>query len=518
MVLLLLGVVLGPTHATAGNGKRPILEGDRPNILFVLTDDLRWDDAGAFGNPDVRTPNIDELVREGKTFKKTFVSSPVCHPSRASFLSGLYPHQDGIVQDFLGVSLGDDVPTVASRLNELGYTTGFIGKAHPNGTPHDWHFQRAPAFELARLSRPARQEGRLFFEDDGGTTVVKRDTTRYMVDNGIEFMRTNRDEPWFLWLATNAPHHPYFFSDTHPYRNSALARPPGYPPSDPFPNFLPAYEEKTGVTFEDPDIIRELKNFWRDYYSLTSTMDEQLGRLFTALEETGQAENTVVVLTSDNGIMHGSHGFIGKAIWYEESTRVPTVVRWPKKVEPGTKTDALIANVDFVHTFVDLAGGTAEDTKLEGRSFLPVMLDQRRRSRGFVFSEARRSSVHGGGHWNMLRSDRFKYVQFEDREEEYLYDLQNDFHEQENLIEEVPPGIRNALRTMVKRFEESDTGAKKLGPHRLGAANGPPGTDGQCLIQRLAPVPIVSRLRSLREVMMTHRVGRVIVRGYYRIF
>lgn len=435
----------------------------RPNVLFVLTDDLRHDALGAYGNPRVSTPHLDQLAGSGLRFDRFYVAAPVCHPSRASFLSGLYPHQEGLVEGFIGYRVREGTRTVATELNRAGYATGFVGKAHLGGNPRKWGFREVPAYteEARAVNRELEITERRFVvrTGEGEDTRIRRvgrDTTRFLVDEGIEFVRDHRGEPWFLWLATTAPHSPYFYSDEHPYAVPDTHVPPGFPPGD-RGRYTDALDDFLGryVDLDSEAAIRGralYDDVWSKYYSNVSTMDRQLGRLLEALEETGQAENTVVVFTSDNGIMHGSHGLMNKGVWYEEATRVPAIVRWPGVVQPGRTSEALVSSVDFMPTVLRIAGVGRSVEASEGRSFLPV-LQGRRGPRRYVFSESRSRTEGENQFWQMVRGHRFKYVEYEDRGERYLYDLLNDPHEETNLAGDTKYRVvRDRLRESLQRW------------------------------------------------------------------
>lgn len=493
----------------------------RPNILFILTDDQRWDGLGAAGNPSLRTPHLDKLARRGMLFRRTFVGSPVCHPSRASFLSGYHPHQDTYVRDVRQPSFPDDADLVAHHLNRGGYHTGFIGKSHPTGDPRDWGFREVPAKSVEDFDRDVGALGRVFELASGETVVVEGDSTRFLVDHSIDFFRDNREsEPWFLWLALNAPHFEYLYDPDHPYFNSTLRRPPGYPDHIPFPEFAPYLEETFGSVFVD-DFEELLNDFWRRYYSNIGVMDAQLGRLFDYLRKTGRIENTLIVFTSDNGVMHGSHHFLFKSIWYEESTRVPMIVHWPGRARPGSRTDALVSSVDFLPTFLDAAG--MEDTAAansEGRSFLPQVTGDRYRTRRYVFSESRRVELFGGGYWYMVRDDRYKYVEVvndaddTDPVERYLYDLQFDPHEQKNLIGRRDlRSVRNRMDTRLEQFRQEPKNST-MPPDMVASSSGSSG----CLVERFSTsMPLNDRLRGLRDNLLERASGRWMVGVYYAL-
>src|SRR3954469_545976 len=270
--------------------------GERPNILFILTDDQRWDDAGYTGNAVVRTPAMDRLAREGARLDRFYVASPLCSPSRAALLSGLYPHQrrNGVLDNRHGTDLPADTPTVATRLNDLGYVTGFVGKAHLGGDPRRWGFAECPVWLPGGSSK--HENPHLLFNGQPRMAGSKTITATF-ADQAVQFIGRHRDERWFLWFATTAPHTPYYHDPHHYYtRWQVHGAPP--PPLWPREQRLSTYD-------------------WAAYYSTTSLLDDQIGRVLHELDRQGLARDTLVIFLSDNGMMHGSHGLFGKGVWYE---------------------------------------------------------------------------------------------------------------------------------------------------------------------------------------------------------
>jgi arylsulfatase A-like enzyme len=385
-----------------------------PNILFILADDLRWDALGSYGNRIVRTPNLDRLAAQGARFENFQVASPVCSPSRANFLTGLYTHEPGIVfyerrSRFERPTIAPGTPTVATHLNRAGYVTGFVGKAHLGGDPRHWGFDETPVYQPGfAFGEPPERHKVLFV--DGARQPLPRDTTPRFADAAIEFLGTHRAEPWFLWLAFSAPHSPYDQHAAFPYPEDALRPPPGYPPDEPLLG----------------------RSTWSGYYSEISALDAQVGRVLDRLETLGIAEHTLVVFTSDNGIMLGSHGIREKSIWYEESNRVPALVRWPARVAPGQSLAGPVSAVDLLPTLLDITG--LEPTpSLQGVSFLP-MFDGGDPVRQVTFSEAHREKALGGGSWSMVRGQRYKLVSIRGTDEMHFYDLAEDPHETQDLM------------------------------------------------------------------------------------
>jgi arylsulfatase A-like enzyme len=404
-----------------------------PNVLFILADDLRWDALGAYGNRDVRTPHIDRLAAAGARLTNFHVATPVCSPSRANFMTGLYSHEPGITffdrtNRFARPRIAASTETVATHLARAGYATGFIGKAHLGGNPRRWGFGETPMFQPGFAFGEAPEKHKVLHVH-GVTEPLPRNTTPRFADAAIEFLSAHAGERWFLWLAFAAPHSPYDYDPAFAYTAEDLEPPPGHPPGEPLAE----------------------RAIWRGYYSEVSALDAHIGRILDYLDASGDAENTVVVFTSDNGVMLGSHGLSEKSIWFEESTRVPAIVRWPGRTEAGVEIDAPTSSVDFLPTVLDIAGLPAQRA-LSGMSLRPTLLRPGPLPSGLeseasaenggsaervVFSEAYRAKALGGGVWSMARDRRFKLALVRGTDEAYFYDLRDDPHELHNRIDRV---------------------------------------------------------------------------------
>lgn len=406
---------------------------DRPNILFILTDDQRPDAMGCYGNSSIRTPNFDAIAAEGARLDNFYVAAPLCCPSRAAFLLGLYPHQSGILTNARKRQiLPAGHPTIAAKLNEAGYMTGFVGKAHMGGDPRRWGFKEVPIWLPGGASK--HMNPRLMVA--GKRKVVKGHITQIFSDAALAWLEKHQSQPWFLWFATTAPHVPYLNGPAHAYDSRQISPPPLWPEGEP-------------LSSHDPftDYRRQLYD-WAAYYSTISMLDEQVGRILTRLKELGLSDNTIMFVAGDNGMMLGSHGFWEKWVWFEESARVPALARWPGRIKPGTKVAAAIVSVDLYPTLCEIAG-VAAPKGMEGVNMLPALTGQEP-LRKIAYSEVKMEEWEGR-HWQMVRAERFKYVKFVDGAgEEHLYDLTKDPHEMKDLAGEAgcaePLGEMRALR------------------------------------------------------------------------
>lgn len=393
-----------------------------PNVLFILADELRWDALGCYGNTDVRTPSLDRLAAQGARLDRFYVAAPLCSPSRASFLSGLYPRQSGVMDNRERAEFPRPVETVATHLERAGYRTAFVGKAHMGGDPTRWGFRDVP---LLLPSGGAHIE-RSVLVADGEERSFTGPPTRHFVDAAIRYVTEHRDDRWFLWLSTRAAHRPYVEPPA-----AAPPRPTGPPPG--WPDSQP---------LSDHD--------WAGYYVTVELLDREVGRLLAALEEAGLARDTLVFFAGDNGSMFGSHDEERKQVWYEECARTPALARWPGEIPAGLVTTAPAVSVDFLPTLLDLCG-LPPLSGLEGATLLPALRGGAG-LRTHAFSELERSPRFGGGRWEMVRGERYKYVRFEDGRA-MLYDLVEDPHELEDRSgSEAHAGVRNALARRLDRW------------------------------------------------------------------
>ncbi|MBI4616940.1 MAG: sulfatase-like hydrolase/transferase [Planctomycetes bacterium] len=380
-------------------------EDERPNILFILTDDHRPDGMGCYGNESIRTPNFDRIAAEGARLDSFYVAAPLCCPSRAAFLSGLWPHQNGVMNNQGGPDLAKGTPTIATALAHAGYVTGFVGKAHMGGDPRRWDFSETPVWLPGGGSK--HEDPTLFV--DGERKNVEGLVTQIFADAATRWIEEHKEDRWFLWLATTSPHKPYLRDPDHPYRLSEIRPPPLWPEGEPL---------------SDAD--------WEGYYSTISMLDAEVGRVLAKLAETGQLDRTFIFVAGDNGFMHGSHGYPAKSVWFEEATRVPALARWPGRIRAGTAVKAPIVAVDLFPTLSEIAGAPVPEG-LEATSMLPALTggEPRRKIAGSELAGGRR----GVNEWQMVRSDDLKYVR-EGSGAEHLYDLVADPDEGTDLAKD----------------------------------------------------------------------------------
>jgi arylsulfatase A-like enzyme len=365
---------------------------ERPNVVFILIDDHRPDAMGCYGNDVVRTPNFDQLAMEGARLDCFIVAAPLCCPSRAAYLTGLYPHQNGVTTHD-GADPRSKTPTIAETLAKAGYATGFVGKAHLGGDPRKWGFKDAP---LWLTTGPAPR-----LMADGVEKKVDGSVAQALADAAIAWLGRRGRERFFLWLAVTGRSDP-----AHAYKRADIKPPPLWPKNEPLSNAD-----------------------WTGYYSTISAVDEQIGRVLKKMRDDGLIDKTFVFVAGDNGLMHGSHGYPAKSVWFEESARVPALARWPSRVGVKIAVPTPVASVDLYPTLCELAGA-AKPEGLEGVSMMKALALE---SGGRTVAYSEVTPKRGEGvPWQMVRNDRWKYVKTEDGKE-YLYDLAVDPGEQRSV-------------------------------------------------------------------------------------
>jgi len=433
----------------------------RPNIVFVITDDQRFDSLGATGHPYAQTPHLDRLAREGALFRNFFATTPLCSPSRASFLTGQYARSHKVTNnDRVGLDvISHTLMTFPRRLREAGYETAFVGK---------WHMglddSRRPGFD-----RWVSFKGQGLYLDpvvnvDGRQRQLDGHITDWLNRWALEFVERPRGKPFMLYLSHKALHTPYLPAKRHePLYAGAKYLPPVSAGEDLSgkPVLRRAVEPVDwaaveGVAPEPPESRRgrgtDRDSVVRDQLRSLAAVDEGVGALLRALKRRGQLDNTVFVFTSDNGYLLGEHGqFDNKRFAYEESIRVPFLLRYPRLVAAGTKVDALALNVDVAPTLLELAGAEPLE-KVHGRSLLPLLGGGTHAWRESFLAEYFLEKVAPRvPAWQAVRTARWKYIRYELEGMDELYDLAADPHEMRNLAGE--PSSRAVLEQLRAELE-----------------------------------------------------------------
>jgi arylsulfatase A-like enzyme len=342
---------------------------NRPNFLFIYTDDQRYDamsvvqreqgDRGRF--PWLETPNLDRIAGEGVRFRNAFVVNALCSPSRAVYLTGRYNHFNGIANNHTPFPTNN--VTHASLLRAAGYATAYIGKWHMDGQTG----QRPGFIWSASYIGHGRYQD-CPFEINGVKTNTVGWVDDVSTDFTIDFLKRHRGKPFLAVLGFKSPHGPF----EPPARwkdklTNAIARP--------VPNLHVRAPYRTNATQAAPvqaQAATRPNEMHRKYFRTISAVDENVGRILKALDELGLAENTVLIYTSDNGFYLGEHGLGDKRSAYEESMRIPLLLRYPKLGLRGKLIDSLVLNLDLAPTLLDFAGVTVPN-EMQGRSWKPLL-------------------------------------------------------------------------------------------------------------------------------------------------
>ena len=347
----------------------PAAASKRPNILFILTDDQREDTISALGNPHIKTPNLDRLVHAGMRFANAYCMGgfvgAVCLPARMMTLRG---------RAWFSVrNQPPDAPSFPKTMNEAGYVTYFIGKK--GNTDHEVQSQFKFSNYLEPNDNVVRQEG-------------KPDLR--MVDHATNFLKkwksdanTSSDKPFFMYLAGASPHDPRVAPKEYldRYDPAKIPLPPNYKPFHPFDNGELLIRDEQIAKW--PRTETEIREHLRDYYAVITYEDEQFGRIFRTLKDIGEADNTIIIFSYDQGIAIGSHGLMGKQNLYEHSMGVPLIFAGPG-IPKNKTTAAFCYHFDIFPTVCDLAGVTIPST-LDGKSLAPILSGKASSVRDTIF-------------------------------------------------------------------------------------------------------------------------------------
>ncbi len=423
----------------------------RPNVVFVLTDDMRWDCLGCTGHPWLKTPHIDRLAREGVLFKNAFCTTSLCSPSRASILSGLYAHAHKVVNNF--TEYPQELPSFPRQLQQAGYATAYIGKWHM-GEDNDG---KRPGFDYFVTHKG---QGKYFdteFCFDGrDRRVLPGYYTHVVTELATDWLKQQGQRPFLLMLGHKAPHS--FYVPEPRYAHAFDAAKVEYPPSafllDDKPAWFktrlntwhgiygPLFDFRKKFPDARPEAVADFAAMTRAYWGTIRSVDDSVGQLYAALKDQGVLDNTIFVFTGDNGLLNGEHGMVDKRTMHEPSIRVPLVVRSPGLTPPDRPrvVEQMVLHVDAAPSILELCG-VAPPPAIHGRSWVKLARgdDPTWRKAWFYEYDYEKQfpytpNVRG------VRTDDWKYIRYPhgdgkpDRHLAELYDLQADPEETRNLI------------------------------------------------------------------------------------
>ena len=445
----------------AGQPQPPAaVEPRRPNIVFVLVDDMRWDDFGAAGHPFIETPHMDRLAREGARFTNAFATTPLCSPSRASFLTGQYAHTNGIVDNTSRQSHA--LPVFPLELQKAGYRTGFFGKWHMGNDDSP-----RPGFNHW-VAMPGQGEAIDPALNVDGKRVQEKGYTTDLLTNYVErFIDGDAETPFLVYLAHKAihpnviqlddgtvkplngqpggfvaadRHRGRYVGRTMPRRANAFVAPTDKPALMRRIGTMPPLGKATATTDEEV----------RGRLEMLLAVDDSLGRIIATLTRKGILDDTLVVFTSDHGYFYGEHGLNEeRRLAYEETIRIPLIVRFPRLAKAGSTPSEMVLSIDLAPTLLEMAGLTP-GASIQGRSLVPVLAGKAQGWRtSFLveyFSDTVFPRIKTMG-YSAVRTGRHKYIQFRElKGMDELYDLEADPYELTNLVSK--PDARELLGQM----------------------------------------------------------------------
>lgn len=460
--------------------------GARPNILVVLADDHRYDAIGFLGHPWLETPNMDRLAREGVHFANAFVTTSLCSPSRASILTGLYMHRHGVADNYHAIS--DKLVFFPELLQQAGYATAFIGKWHMGGEVDDPQrgFDHWVSFKGQGVyytdpaqskvpGRPVPLSSADGYNVNGRRVAQKGYITDELTDFALDWLKTRAsrpDQPWMLFLSHKAVHSDFLPAARHAYHyeGKPFVLPKSWHEAPDLFRGVPMWVQnqrnsRHGVEFAYNTPNFDMAAFYRRYCETLLGVDESLGSVMSAIAGQGSLDDTLILYLGDNGFLFGEHGLIDKRCAYEESMRIPMLMRAPRITgeKGGRKVSQMVANIDVAPTLLEAAGVAIPDG-LDGRSFLPLARGESVPWREELLYEyywehnyPQTPTMHA------LRGERYKYVRYQgvwDLDE--LYDLQADPKETTNLIDD--PAQAGRAKAMNARLFEllEQTGGDRM--------------------------------------------------------
>jgi len=426
---------------------KSIAEQPKPNIVFIMTDDQAWNVLGKDGRyPFMKTPSIDRIAEEGIVFENAFVTTSLCSPSRACYLTGCYAHTHGVYIN----SHGDpdpNAPLLPKVLQEAGYETAFLGKWHmKRGAEPREGFDYWLSFDGQGkyINPPLNENGRDFMEEGYMTDIL----TQY----AIRWMEKPKDKPFCLFLWHKAVHGPF---TPAPRDSSAFAD-----------ALIPEYENWYDDMEDKPEWLRRGWKYgvhnqpwkdsegkpvpkkiepkpwnpknprWMNYLRAMLAVDKSVGDIRSCLENLKIMDNTVIVYGSDNGFFLGAHQRSDKRLMYDESLRVPLIIRYPEMIKPGNKNGEIVLSIDVAPTLIELAGGDIP-REMQGNSFVPLLKNEEVKWReSFLYEYFQEAYAPGFVTVAGVRTKRYKYIESPERFNDIneLYDLETDPGEMDNLI------------------------------------------------------------------------------------
>lgn len=520
IILLLLVVITACTQKTS---KEQSLT-QKPNIVFIMSDDHAYQAISAYGSNLIQTPNIDRLADEGMRFDHAYVTNSICAPSRAVILTGKFSHLNGVTDNI--DKFDSSQVTFTKILQKNGYQSAIVGK---------WHLKSAPnGFDYWKVLPDQGDYYQPEFRTPNGMVKEQGYVTDIITNEAIKYLDSIRDKskPFVLLYQHKAPHREWWpaMEDLRAFKNNRIPEPPTL--FDDYSNRGTAAKEaemliseNMGLTNDnkiEPDIAtkhgfksflnwydkvhvnqynrltEEEKKKWdevygpinkdfdkntpkgkeltrwkyqrymQDYLGSIKSVDRNVGRLLDYLDKSGLAENTIVVYTSDQGFYLGEHGWFDKRFMYEESFRTPLIVRWPGRIAPRQVNNELVQNLDFAPTFLDAAGIHVPE-EMQGESMMPLFTGNSENWREAIYYHYYEyPGIHMVKRHYGVKTDRYKLIHFYyDVDEWELYDLETDPNEMNNVYDdtsyaEVRERLHQLLRELRIQYKDTDDVTQKM--------------------------------------------------------
>jgi arylsulfatase A-like enzyme len=449
-LLIMLAFLLAARTAIAAESKL--------NLLIISTDEHHFSTLGCYGGKIVGTPNIDWLAKNGALCTSFYATTPVCSPSRASLVSGLYPQKTPVTTN--NIPLDDSIVTFAEILRRQGYATGYAGKWHldGNGKPQ-WAPKRKFGFDDNRFMFN-RGHWKKFEDTDTGPRVAARGkkgeptygvdgadeksfSTDWLCDKAVDFIQTNKSKPFCYMVSLPDPHGPNTVRAPYDtmYENVIVPIPVSLTRR---PEQIPAWGKPAGVKPE------QLRKLMRSYYGMVRCIDDNVGKILKTLREEGLIDNTLIVFTADHGDLCGEHGRLNKGVPYEGSAKIPFLLYCPGKVKGGTVVDEALSNVDFLPTTMKLLD-VSYDGKVDGRDAASLFRGEESKWEDIAFIRSTGRSGSDGAAWISAITEDLKLV-YSTNEEPWLIDLKSDPNELTNLFGEAE--LQEKIRWMTEKLAE----------------------------------------------------------------
>ena len=429
----------------------------RPNLVFFLGEGARWDESSLAGHALLKTPHLDRIGSEGAVFQNAFCINSLCLPARATVLSGLYSHTTGAV-DNQHSRVPRQFPLVPDLLRQSGYEVAFIGKSHVEGSlmDHYWDYYFGFAGQ-ADYWNPVVVEG------TRGQFDAARKYDEYVDDlltrKAVAWLKQKHTAPFCLFLWFYAPHAPF----DRPLRRVNDFNGVPIPKPDSFDEYLNGYagkphgvieaRNKIGSQYLQRDAPRSLEELVKDHYVGIESNDEDIGQVLEALEGQGLLDDTAVVWSSDHGFFLGEHRFYDKRLMYEPSIRIPLMVRYPRRIRPGSTCARMALNLDLAPTLLDLAQ-LPVPRHFQGKSLMPLLAHPDTAWRtDWLYEYYEYPGNEEVRPCRGVRTERYKYIHYFTAPEEFeLYDLVSDPAELHNLYGDAQYAPR--VQQLAARLEE----------------------------------------------------------------